>query len=366
MKKITRRLVVFLGLCLVVGFFNQEALEDLIPSMHQKNIDQMALMYCAQPSFSSKGLLGQLTHSSAKLQAYDLDEQRVYFSLPDMVAHNPHELVKLTVHPENVEFANKKDGARHLGEYRLYLEDSELIRFPARDFRVDPKATVQVKFDGITYDLTLEELYSYSTDRSIYGGQVTFGTRTYNTVCANFGRYVSRRGEPSMKRLVARVLSGEQKKEVQAQRLLEFVNTWIKYDPDEADGSVQMLRRANEAFMCRWSVCAGLTTAYSSCLEQTDIDYVIVYLPGHVTVMVEGDYGQGAFYQATIQCKRYTLAEPTCRGFVIGQTRLENDFQVKNIEYFQRPSRGGVIDALTEERRDIPTFQGSLNSGPMQ
>ncbi len=100
--------------------------------------------------------------------------------------------------------------------------------------------------------------------------------------------------------------------------------------------------------MARRSVCSGLTILYASLLEQADVDYRLAYFPNHISVVVEGKYGSGANYRMRVGNGFYALAEPTCRGFRIGKTKVSSDgveFDLDQLTMVQQPSdrENGVI-----------------------
>jgi len=76
-----------------------------------------------------------------------------------------------------------------------------------------------------------------------------------------------------------------------AQRLLDFVTEELDYDPSDAISGIEVLKRPNEVLMTKSSDCSGKVILYASLLEQTNIDYRLVYFDGHIAVAVEGEYG---------------------------------------------------------------------------
>ena len=84
-----------------------------------------------------------------------------------------------------------------------------------------------------------------------------------------------------------------------------------------------MLKKPNEVLMTRGSDCSGKVILYSSLLEQTEVDHRLIYADGHITVAVEGNYGDWNNMNFNIGDKVYSIAETTAKGFIIGSSRLQ-------------------------------------------
>jgi len=328
------------------------------PINEENPLRDTILSYLAQPKFSSSDLMEQITGTKAKLQMLNLDEKKVYLSIPkeDFVKGT---LERLTSNPNSVEFGRTSNGEHsgdtiELGKYELNKPGNYFFRFPSNDFKVDASKTVSISYKRANYSITMQELQDFSDNTSIYGGylRVDTGTDEYGThkIISNHGALVAKKGEKSLERLVSSLVGSETSKERKAQKLLDFVTQEIKYDHSEANASVEVLKRPNEVLMTRGSDCSGKVILYASLLEQAGIDYRLVYNCGHITTAVEGEYPNRNNLSFNLGDKTYSIAETTAEGFQIGKSTLDKGFSIKDIKYVQKPGENS-------ELRDIKTGQ---------
>lgn len=349
MYKMMRRLLFVVVLLALFGFGAD--------FWYRIQLREAVLSYISMPRFSHDEMLEQITGiKGSRLEMFFVDTRETYWSV-DKASFSKTALGRLTRNPQAVEFGKpNENGVLRLGDYQLNRPGVVFFRFPGDDFIVDPKAQVSIKFPEVTYTLSMMELNDFVSDSSIYDGDfmLNTGKTTWEgkpVYTYDHGRYIAKRGEPSINRLVQTLTAQLVKKEEKAQRLLDFVTANIQYDQDEAQDTregTQTLRRPNEVLMARRSVCSGLTILYASLLEVADIDYRLAYFPSHISVVVEGEYGSQASYQIELNRKVYTLAEPTCRRFRIGRSKVGSDgveFDLKQLTMVQKPSdrENGVI-----------------------
>jgi len=318
----------------------------------EKDIREAVLSYMAQPHFVSSDFTEQVTDTGAELQRFRLDEGMLYFSVPSGL-FDKNTLEKLTQNPDEVEFA-KKDGNRLvLGRYKFRAPGEYFFRFPSEDFRIDSTRTIEVPYRRANYALTLEELTNFSNNGEIFGGRLyaiegRLGRR--NLVIANHGAFVARPNEPSLTRFVNEITQKGETDETLAQDLLDFVTQEIEYGGGDDVRKVEVLKRPNEVLMTRASDCSGMTILYASLLEQTGIDYRLVYLPGHITVAVNGNFPEENGLAFRMQNQNYSIAEVTISGFQIGRTRIRNSYAPSDIEYVQNPEEDSqIIDFKTKK-----------------
>ena len=151
-----------------------------------------------------------------------------------------------------------------------------------------------------------------------------------------------------MERLVSSLTKNESTDEGKTQKLLDFVTEELKYDYSDANSSAEVLKRPNEVLMTGGSDCSGKVILYASLLEQTDVDYRLVYINGHITVAVEGNYGNRNGLSFNIGDTTYSIAETTAKGFQTGRSRLSRNLEIEDIKYIQRPGKDSKIyDAKT-------------------
>jgi hypothetical protein len=321
----------------------------------EDRIRSAVLDYLVQPHYASADLLEQVSGVKATFEMFDLDEGKIYLSVPqERYSSATPEL--LTRHPERVEFATTgKYGVLQLGSYRLRKPQSIFFRFPSRDFRVTKKEGIRIPYRKVEYQLSLDELVgiegsTYDGASRFYSGESEEGLPV---VVANHGAFVGRKGDPSLSRFVSALTSNARTKETTAQCLLDFVTTEIAYDGEEASWIHETMKRPHEVLMSRKSDCSGKAILYASLLEQTSIEYYLVYFPAHIAVFVEGEYDDLSGKRVTIAGKKFAHAETTDRGFRIGTAwMLDERADPKKIRFIQRPGLDSkVLDTAGRSMR---------------
>jgi len=330
------------------SYTSKEILEN--EQFKKEQLRRTILSYLSQPQFSNSDFLEQISHTKARFEMLDLVERKVYLSIPRS-RYDKRTLDELTINPKAVEFGNVSGPSRNLvqlGDYQLHRMGSLFLRFPINDFKVDSFDIISIPFRAGSYDVTMPELVGFMENRSVYGGQLAakIGINQYgeSKVIANHGAFVAQKGETSLTKLVKKIIGNKLSTEKTAQKLLNFVSSELSYNDDEAYGQEEVLKRPNEVLMTRGSDCSGLAILYSSLLEQTDVDYRLVYLKGHISVAVEGkyDFQNGLHFQ--IGGKVYSIAETTTPGFQIGKTNVP--LKVDDIKYLQRPGSDALITSF--------------------
>ena len=314
------------------------------------------LSYLSQPKFSNSDFMEQITGTKAELQILDLREGMVYLSIPEN--HFTKEMLReLATNPDLVEFGKTSNGEFsgsriELGEYVLRKPGNYFFRFPSKNFRVDETDRITIPYRSANYSINMQELQDFVSNKSVFGGYLDADTGTdrygRHTVIANHGAFVAKKGESSLERLVSSLTRNESTDEGKTQRLLDFVTEELKYDFSDANSIAEVLKRPNEVLMTGGSDCSGKVILYASLLEQTDVDYRLVYINGHITVAVEGNYENRNRLSFNIGDTTYSIAETTARGFQIGRSRLSRDLGIEDIKYIQRPGEDSKIyDAKT-------------------
>jgi transglutaminase-like putative cysteine protease len=320
----------------------------------QEELENTVLMYLAQPHFSGSDLAEKVTGTQVELERLNLSEGMVYFSIPSESFVRGETLESLTENPSNVEFAQLEGGRLVLGTYAYRAPGRFFFRLPSEEFHVDPGRTIEFPFTDATYSMNLEELTRFIRNTSVYRGSIWAEGSDSNGrqyVFANHAPFVARPGEPSLQRLVSTLTADVESDEEVAQILLDFVTREIEYGGGDDIGGAEVLKRPNEVLMTGTSDCSGLAILYASLLEQTDVDYRIVYsMPnslgaGHISTLVRGDFPNRNGLSFTINGDSYVIAETTVDGFRIGETRLRGGF---GIDYIQDPGEDApIIDAKT-------------------
>lgn len=141
-------------------------------------------------------------------------------------------------------------------------------------------------------------------------------------------------------------LTNEQK----AQRILDLVTQNLKYLDSDATGSVETLKKPHEVLFTGGSDCSGLTVLYASLLEQTGVDYRLVYCKEHITVGVAGDFPNENKMRFKLGGKMFTIAEATVPGFEIGKTLINPAITPTSVRYYQDPGENAeILDYMTGE-----------------
>lgn len=307
-----------------------------------KRLRDVVVSYMSEPMFRNKDFVQQITGTEADLKLYDADEMTLYFAINKKDFDSSKTLGLICYDPELVEFGFENNGDVFLGAYTLKGTDRFLFRLPKNDFKVDTAKYAEVKIGNIMYSITPGELADFADDISVYGGNRDMES-SRNKYMANHGAFVAKANEQSLLRLVKKITDNEKDNSKIAQLLLDFVTGGIKFNTDEAYGGYEIMKRPNEVLLSGNADCSGMTILYASLLEQAGIDYRLVYFTGHIAVAVAGDFRNDNGLVMMIEGKKYSLAETTVNGFVIGNTRLLKSDITSEIRYVQKPGRDSVF-----------------------
>jgi len=311
----------------------------------EDNIRYTVLSYLSQPYFSNSDFMEQITKTEARFHLFDLREGMIYLSIPYQY-FSVEVLNNLTENPIAAEFGRTPTGMYHgnrirLGDYILRKPGSYYLRIKSDDFKVNEACIINIPFERVTYSISMPELQGFIENSSIYGGylSVDTGLDEYERqhILSNHGAFIAVKGEPSLARLAASLTRDASSKKRKAQVLLDFVTEELPYDFYEANQKVEILKRPNEVLMTRGSDCSGKVILYASLLEQINIDYILVYMNGHIVVAVEGNYPNFNGLNFYLSHKRYSIAETTAEGFQIGISCLGQSLSIEDIKYIQKP-----------------------------
>lgn len=312
-----------------------------------KRIRDVVVSYMSEPMFRNKDFVQQVTGTEADLKLYDADEMTLYFAINKWDFDSSKTLGMICYDPGLVEFGFENNGDVFLGAYTLKGTERFLFRLPKNDFKVDSTVNIKVLTGGIEYMITPAELADFADDISVYGGNRDMES-SRDKYMANHGAFVARGNEPSLLRLTNKITGEEKDKQRIAQLLLDFVTGGIKFNSDEAYGGYEIMKRPNEVLLSGNADCSGMTVLYASLLEQAGIDYRLVYFTGHIAVGVAGEFRNDNGLEMKIEGKKYSLAETTVNGFIIGNTRLLKNDITSEIRYVQKPGRDSVFVKYSE------------------
>lgn len=354
---------------------------------HRRETRAMAIAsYLSQPKFTSKNMLEQLSGvKGARLELLDLNDSKAYISVPG--DWNEQVAKRLTILPRKVERAEKRFGQTVLGPIELLDESRSLVRFAAKDMRVDDCDRVRIPYGNILYDPTAEELTRFLTDAPLYRGDAYAVRRSGSriSIFANHSALVARK-EESLERLAKRITQGATKPEERIQKLLTFVTDDIEYDELDATRGGGLLKRPSEVLLTGRATCSGKTILFASLLEQIGQKYLLAYMPaeppkpGHIAVLVRGNFPDANHYSVPLKevsygnvktppwisppilmhadrpagnfqvvsetAVRYHYAETTAEGFRIGESRILEENPIERLELIQQPGEA-VINMKT-------------------
>ena len=202
------------------------------------------------------------------------------------------------------------------------------------------------------YDVTVLELGGFLLNRTVFDGAMyaNDGTARYagKRLLPNLGSLVTKKGEPSLERLVSRLVGAEDSMEGKIAKLNVFVANAIPYDTFQAENDIRFRKRANETLMTEKAICDSKVILLASLLEQIGADYHILYLfeddkgVGHTQIAVAGDFLKKNGLGIKIGGVDYAIAEATVRNFFVGATTLDSYNKPENIIYRQKPGTWGM------------------------
>lgn len=338
--------------------------KNLSPSLEglRKNIRKSVINLLVQPYFSGTYLLGKLTD----VEGARLEWQKgtdLYVSIPAKAfrrafsTKSMNEVIgKITRNPEVApgEWAEYRKPAK-VKDMTLSLEAGSepvfFISLPEDDLWIDPDQPLHHPYGPYVYDPTPRELY----EAPVIGGKIHFypgnGDRW-----ANHGAFIATSQNSPMKRLAHQIIGEEKDPHQIAQKILDFVHQYVPYNFQEANIGGEVLRHGHDILMTgQGGDCSTQTIVFASLLEQVRVDYLLAYRltnPGHITVYVQWEKPCTSRDIIELNGKRYTRAEETSRGFVIGRSRIPDD-EERHYVYIQKPSSQTIINRSTGKVIDV-------------
>jgi hypothetical protein len=285
-----------------------------------------------------------------RLLKYVRSLKDAYFIFP---ADNDNEFQqfvgKYFADPSKLEFAKSENGEDELGGYKIPAENGlKFFRTSLENIQIDPNQKLSFKLEDATYDISLNEIRNLANNSELYGGKLIARMPSRRDepqfVFANHGIMVAKPGEPSLKRLVDELLQGvPNDRNSRIQRLVDFVSKDIEYSFVEAS-SGETLKRASETLMTRSGDCSNKTILLASLLEQIGEEYLLIYVPQHITVIIpQGDFPDDNKLDFTWNQKNWLIAETTVPGFQVGKTRVMDSLRLMHVNYVQDPKNADVI-----------------------
>ncbi len=315
------------------------------------------LTYLRHPRFAHDDFCEQAFGIQAKMERYDRAAGEIYFST-DSASFLEGKHLGLCANVADITFGERRGKYQVLDKWVNSQDDRVLMRIPAEKLRVDTTRALHKDFGDIRYTLSMKELLGFSRSTALYNGPVlaeyTPDPATEPVAIANHCATITPFGEPSLQRLVDQLTAGASSQEAKAQALLDFVTNEIGYT---GLGGMEIFFRPNEVIFSQKADCSGKTVLYASLLEQAKIPYMLVYLPSHICVAVQGDFPTTNDMHFTHEGIQYTIAETTAEGFVIGESLLQMPITEDTFEFLQYPGKRTRLYDLAE-KDSLPFLKG--------
>ncbi|MCB1025635.1 MAG: hypothetical protein KDB79_14660 [Acidobacteria bacterium] len=355
----------FIAGLLGVGLWYYIGLQDQKVAKKRANNDlrDSIVMLLAQPRFSGEKFREQML-GKARLMRFIIQQKDLYISYPEATEEEFEKgISSFLLDTKKIERLKATDGKYSFGEYRLRKgpETAYFFKTSLSNMTFDVDRKLDFAFESGTYTISVPELIALASNEKIYGGKLyAANSNKVNQIkfaFANHGMMVAKPDEPTLKRFVDILLKEIPKndRELKIQRLLDFVSNEIEYDYAEALSTRETLKRPNETLMSRRSDCSNKTILMASFLEQIGEEYLMLYMPGHITIAVpQGKFADDNNMTFTWDEKKWVIAETTAPFFEIGKSKLENAEIFKQVQYVQKPNLTNVIfDAQTFKTLDF-------------
>ncbi|MEL7532927.1 MAG: hypothetical protein AAFN10_16525 [Bacteroidota bacterium] len=300
--------------------------------------------------------LQQATGSKANYYRYDQASTNLYFSISFEDLADRENLTKICLDTTSITFGD------HLDEYisldGLVLPDSlgMIFRFPTSQLRGDTTR----RLSAGKYSLTLAEAVRWYENQYVYNGPILFTTDPSNiNIIPSLSPTVAVPGSPSLKRLVRKITSQDSSKEVQAQQLLDFASSEIDFKPS---GEYDVFFRPHEVLLAQRGDTRGKLALYASLLGEAGIPCMLVYLEIGPTIAVAGDFVNENRLNFLHEGQEYSLAEPTIESFVIGKTKMMDEYKWSNALFVQYPGKETrLFDLKNQDSLDFVSVEMPLS-----
>lgn len=314
--------------------------------------NQVALLaLLAEPLFAGTDLETSLI-GPAHVELIDVSQKRIYLSLKPPAAPEGQEATtaralaaKFVADPDQIDLANMDGMQAQFHDYSFQRGPDKwmFVSTPLTNLRLGAGGRIQFPYKTATYAVSAGELKSYIENFSVYGGTLSFNTIDYTRLLGsrnliNQGAFVSRAGEPSLHRLAADLTKGTKTDQERIQRLTGFVTDEIANVADGLSPLVSPGSTAATILIRRKGDNANKAVLLASLLEQTEIDYLLVYGPNKLWVAVPSagfDNANGMGFDAL--GKSWTAIDPSVAGFVPGRTTSGPAPEAHDLAFVERP-----------------------------
>lgn len=307
------------------------------------DIQAAVATYLYLPQFSFPEFAAQVFQLDVTSQGYDPVNKLVYLSIPRTLAQEPIDaLASISSAPEEIEFATGYQAINWLGPDLERDRDTSrmIIRFPAETMILDSSTVLRRKLGKQEITVSLAELGASFRHRFAYNSPALAlapGPGDISYVIANHAAPMSDVGDPILEKFIDELLSTKQKNQTDtAQALLDFVTKSIKYTHH---GDLEIFMRPIDVLLAGEADCSGKVILYGSLLNQVNIPFLLVYLDGHITIGVQGQFSKNNGMFFLHEGDTYTLAETTAEGFEIGKSELIEPMETWHYKFLQKPGK---------------------------
>lgn len=296
--------------------------------------------YLYLPQFSFPQFAEQAFRADVMPMGYDPINRVLYLSIPRQRQRDSLFLSAICTDPRFLEVAQGYDVIDWLGPDIDRDRDTSrvVLRYPAEYMNLDSSTEIHRRIGGKEVRFTLAELTASFKHHYAYNSPALAlapGPGDVSYVIANHAAPMSTSQDPILKRYLTQLIPDPlPTQEDTAQVLLNLVSRDIKYTHH---GDLEIFMRPIDVLLAGEADCSGKVILYGSLLNQVNIPFLLVYLDGHITLGVAGDFSKdnGMFFLHEGQ--QYTLAETTAEGFVIGLSELIEPMESWQYKFLQKP-----------------------------
>lgn len=299
-------------------------------------------------AFFESQVLGRATLEVIKA---DGSNQQVYLSLAKADSEGErleNAICRVAINRAKVEVGKEKDGRFVFADYSFLPKPDKAIylRVPLDNLRVDADLQLKFPYQSAMYAPTLEELHFSMLNTTVYGGMVEAIPDSRNfgqDVLYNYGAWVSKPSETSLKRFVAELTKSSQSREAKIQRLADLITREIAPKPEEIP--LKVIKRAGEVLMTGEAEYPSRAVLLASMMEQLQEDYLLVYSKDSLMVAVkQGQFPAKNEFQIKFEGGVWLLIDTLTPGARIGLDAPKKRLGI--VAYVQRPRESNVITNL--------------------
>ena len=298
--------------------------------------------YLYLPQFSFPQFTQQVFRADVKGMGYDPVNRLLYLSIPRRLESDSDFLHAICTDTTLLEVAQGYEVVDWLGPNVERDRDTSrvILRYPAEYMRLDSTTEISRKLGGKEVRLTLAELAASFKHRYAYNSPALAlapGPGDISYVIANHAAPMSDQDDPILARYIKKLIPDSlPTMEDSAQVMLNLVSKDIKYTHH---GDLEIFMRPIDVLLAGEADCSGKVILYGSLLTQVDIPFLLVYLDGHITIGVAGDFPKdnGMFFLH--EGNNFTIAETTAEGFVIGSSELIEPMETWHYKFLQKPGK---------------------------